>query len=480
MKSLRVGAVTHVGRVRDENQDRMSRFLSPLGEVFLIADGMGGHNGGATAAAMATNGFEEVLRRPNPGTHSLGMVLQDACRQTNEAIHRESRSGNPETAHMGSTVVLALLSHDRALIAHVGDSRAYLFRKGRLQKLTRDHSRVQSLVDQGYLTEQEAWDHPDSNVLSRCLGVSPEVQLEVSPPVDLQRGDALVLCSDGLCGYIENDRIGETLARYPDPQNAAEALLQLALDAGGGDNTTIQVIQAGERRSTRYLRGATPQGMSGSKVAGLVAGFLVILLGMLVTGIQLGRKVGPRNSPETVEPKAPSKSAPGQPGDTKNRKGETTPEGTESGVGKGGGSSPKTDKSLPSGKSNPKKNVKTSPKKENSQSTDKSDPKSKGEANKVPPTPEPRTADPAAVKHTTAPAAATPTTAPAAATPAPASAVVKPTTAPAAATPAPASAVVKPTTAPAAATPAPAPANPGAKHKPAPIISPDPNLASRP
>src|SRR5262245_43446288 len=127
---LRVGPKSHPGKVRTENQDRMSRFVSPLGEVFIVADGMGGHKGGATAAMMTIEGFETQLSAA-PREAALETALLDAAAKTNEKIYQAANSGDPATTKMGSTVVLALVSGDQVSVAHAGDSRAYLFRGGR-------------------------------------------------------------------------------------------------------------------------------------------------------------------------------------------------------------------------------------------------------------------------------------------------------------------------------------------------------------
>src|SRR5262245_43752591 len=184
---LRVGPKTHPGKVRNENQDRMSRFISPLGEVFIVADGMGGHQGGATAAIMTIEGFESQLSAATLDA-SFEISLQDAAAKTNEQIFRAANSGDPTTAKMGSTVVLALVSGDRVSVAHAGDSRAYLFRGGRLLRLTKDHSAVQRMIDHNMLTEAEARDHPDASVILRAFGQKPQIELEVSAPFTLQAG----------------------------------------------------------------------------------------------------------------------------------------------------------------------------------------------------------------------------------------------------------------------------------------------------
>ncbi|MEP7340902.1 MAG: protein phosphatase 2C domain-containing protein, partial [Acidobacteriota bacterium] len=221
---LRVGAKSHTGLVRTENQDRMGRFPSPYGELFIVADGMGGHQGGALAAAMTTDGFEKYLRllSPNLSPHD---ALQQAAQQINAEIYRVANSGDPSTAKMGSTVVLALVNGSQALIGHAGDSRAYLVRQGRLTRLTKDHSAVQKMIDHNMLTEAEARDHPDASIINRAFGQTPELELEISAPLAIARGDGLLLCSDGLCGYVDDSVIESAVGRYEDAQKIADALI---------------------------------------------------------------------------------------------------------------------------------------------------------------------------------------------------------------------------------------------------------------
>lgn len=266
---LRVGPKTHPGKVRSENQDRMSRFVSPFGEVFIVADGMGGHQGGATAAMMTIEGFAAHLSnipqgapQDTPQDTSQGALVEEALQyaatKTNEQIFHAANSGDPATAKMGSTVVLALVSGAQARIAHAGDSRAYLFRAGRLHRLTKDHSAVQRMLDLNLLTEAEARDHPDASVILRAFGQKPEIELEVSPPLTLQNGDGLLLCSDGLCGYVDDTEIARAIGAHENPQQIADALVELALDAGGEDNVTVQFLQFGYR--TRIARAAPLEG----------------------------------------------------------------------------------------------------------------------------------------------------------------------------------------------------------------------------
>ncbi|HZS45616.1 MAG TPA: PP2C family serine/threonine-protein phosphatase [Blastocatellia bacterium] len=241
---LRVGAKSHPGKVRDENQDRMSRFTTTFGEVFIVADGMGGHRGGATAAAKTIEGFEQHLRSAK-ATDSPRVALLQAARQTNAEIYRLATNGDPALAKMGSTVVIALLSGRQLVIGHAGDSRAYLYSDGCLQRLTRDHSAVQQMIDHGLLTDDEAREHPDSNIINRAFGQKPEIELEISLPLQLRRGDRVLLCTDGLCGYVSDAAIEGVISSQTEAQKATDELIELALKAGGEDNVTVQLLQFG-------------------------------------------------------------------------------------------------------------------------------------------------------------------------------------------------------------------------------------------
>ncbi len=236
------GAVSEQGR-RSENQDRMTRFASSFGEVVVVADGMGGMQGGAEAASTVVRMLPELLRE-TPATTAPAQALRDALAVINTEIYERGHSGDESVAHMGSTVVLALLREDgEALVANIGDSRAYLYRDGKLRQLTRDHSAVQRMVDAGMITEEEARRHPESSVLTRALGQQKSVELEVYPVIALRPGDGLLLCSDGLSGYASHSSISQALERVPDAAGTARILNELAFGAGSDDNITIQYLR---------------------------------------------------------------------------------------------------------------------------------------------------------------------------------------------------------------------------------------------
>jgi len=238
------------GRVREENQDSIFHGPVPLGDLLIVADGIGGYAGGGVASRMAVDVFSSALAGM-PAFFPPAIAIQEAACRANAEIF--AAAAQPGTAYhqMGTTVVLALLRQDpdhpegpvRAWVGHIGDSRAYLARNGRLQRITRDHSATQLLIDRGLLTPEAGRRHPDAHVLTRSVGHEPNVEIELNK-VALQPGDTLLLCSDGLWGFvpereIERALIDETL----DAEAASRALLKLALDAGGRDNVGIEIAR---------------------------------------------------------------------------------------------------------------------------------------------------------------------------------------------------------------------------------------------
>jgi protein phosphatase len=227
--NVRVGAATDIGLVRERNED--SYLLED--PLFAVADGMGGHRGGEVASRLALETIESLFRR---GRGALTEHVQEA----NRAVYERS-STDRSVAGMGTTLTAAVVEDERARLAHVGDSRAYLFRGGELRMLTEDHTLVHRMVQQGEITEAEAERHPQRSVVTRALGVETSVPVD-EVVVDLESGDRLLICSDGLTSMIGDDLIADVLSREEDPQAAAEALVGAANDGGGVDNTTVIVL----------------------------------------------------------------------------------------------------------------------------------------------------------------------------------------------------------------------------------------------
>jgi protein phosphatase len=233
---VRVGARTDVGKVRTRNEDAYL-VEEPL---FAVADGMGGHRGGNVASALTI----ESIRDARPAWDPSGDPLVEAVRHANRVVH-ERAAGDHNLRGMGTTVTVLQTSDAVALIAHVGDSRAYLLRDGELRQLTHDHTLVQQMVDEGKISREEAGVHPARNIITRSLGVEEDVDVD-EQQLDLHVGDRFLLCSDGLTGMLDDDEIGQLLGGEPDPQAAADALVDLAVERGGDDNVTTVVVDVQE------------------------------------------------------------------------------------------------------------------------------------------------------------------------------------------------------------------------------------------
>ena len=233
---------SHVGLVRSVNQDRHAEFEDGRGNcLFVVADGMGGHRGGETASRLAVEIIGEVFERSE---ESLEQTMRSAVETANQRIY-ECASADPDLAGMGTTVVgLALGKGGEGWVAHVGDSRLYLLRNGRLDALTADHSLVAEMHRQGFLSAEEALVHPRRNELTRSVGVVPGVEAEISR-IAVRPGDRFLLCSDGLCGYVGDDEIREVL-ESEGPPGAARVLVDRANAKGGYDNVTAQVVAIAE------------------------------------------------------------------------------------------------------------------------------------------------------------------------------------------------------------------------------------------
>lgn len=235
MTRFRVGSATDTGRIRSNNQD--SKLVSD--NLFAVADGMGGHQGGEVASALAVSELRAAVHE------SSQQALTEGFRLANEAIYRKA-SDDPELRGMGTTLAAMTLienelGQEELAWANVGDSRIYRFRDGELLQLSRDHSLVEDLRRDGQLTEEEAAVHPQRNILTRALGIDADVEIDsetVAPFV----GDRYLLCSDGLFNEVELDRISATLRRLADPDEAAAELVRQSNEHGGRDNTTCVII----------------------------------------------------------------------------------------------------------------------------------------------------------------------------------------------------------------------------------------------
>ncbi len=224
------GSRTDIGCLRDHNED--SLIVAP--PLFAVADGMGGHAAGEIASEIAVNVLAE--RAPE---HPDGEALAQAVVDANREVIRASHDGRGREG-MGTTMTAAMLEGERLVIAQVGDSRAYLLHQGKLQQLTRDHSLMADMIEAGQLTPEEARCHPQRSVITRALGSDPNLHPDIYE-INVETGDRLLVCSDGLSGMVRDEAIERTLCRVQDPQRCASQLVNEAIAAGGHDNVTVIV-----------------------------------------------------------------------------------------------------------------------------------------------------------------------------------------------------------------------------------------------
>ncbi|MGA8717547.1 MAG: Stp1/IreP family PP2C-type Ser/Thr phosphatase [Solirubrobacteraceae bacterium] len=227
---------TDTGRQRRDNED--SAFARA--PVFVVADGMGGAQAGEVASRIAVEAFEQGL----PDSGSPEERLATRVREANAQIYERSRADRGR-AGMGTTLTAAYVDDTHVAIAHVGDSRAYLFRDGTLQRLTQDHSLVDELVRRGKLTEEQAAEHPQRSIITRALGPEPDVEVDTWT-YPARAGDVVLLCSDGLTSMISEERVKATLVEHENLDEAGDALIREANEAGGRDNITVVLFRLEE------------------------------------------------------------------------------------------------------------------------------------------------------------------------------------------------------------------------------------------
>ncbi|MCI8468359.1 MAG: Stp1/IreP family PP2C-type Ser/Thr phosphatase [Eggerthellaceae bacterium] len=259
------GSRTDVGCVREHNED--SLVVAP--PLYVVCDGMGGHAAGEVASEIAVNVIAERAPR-HPDAEALGQAVEEA----NLAIIRGAREGVGREG-MGTTCTAALLENERLVIAQVGDSRAYLLHQGRLQQLTRDHSLMADLIEAGQITPAEARVHPQRSVITRALGSDPRTVPDLFE-INVETGDRLLLCSDGLSGMVEDDQIEAIMNRTADPQRCAAQLVNEAVANGGYDNVTVVVADVTGFAEVRQRKMARR-----TKATAIM---LVVLLALIVAG----------------------------------------------------------------------------------------------------------------------------------------------------------------------------------------------------
>jgi serine/threonine protein phosphatase PrpC len=235
-----LGARSETGYVRACNEDRMGWTRTAYGNIYVVADGMGGYRGGALAAELTVHTLQDRLAALFPGDAAFPEQVRQAFLTANQAVYTRRRADDPDTRDMGATGVALITWGPRILVGHVGDSRAYLWQKeGGLKRLTRDHTPLGKKVDGASAAAADL----DAGILDRAIGHLPTVEADVSAWITLTAGDMALLCSDGLCGYVDDAEINEVLGSKIDPQALTDKLVDCALSKGGEDNVTVQLVR---------------------------------------------------------------------------------------------------------------------------------------------------------------------------------------------------------------------------------------------
>lgn len=237
MKRLFTG-LTDVGLQRSVNQD--DYYVDPEGRFFLVADGMGGHAGGQEASRIATEVIQSYLDAHWNSAIASEALLEQAFLEANQAILRDQRQ-HPERSDMGTTAVAAIFRDDQPWCAHVGDSRLYRLRGAKLEQVTEDHTWVALAMRMGEITADQARMHPWRHVLAQCLGRDDIRQIDIQP-FQVQSGDRILLCSDGLTEELSDHIIASHLKNIRACEKAAITLVEAAKDHGGRDNITVIVV----------------------------------------------------------------------------------------------------------------------------------------------------------------------------------------------------------------------------------------------
>lgn len=233
--------------IRSGNEDNFTVDSGPTRGIFIVADGMGGHAAGEVASEMAV----QIVQRELAPMHDLDgddvvQIVGNALRKANRAIHDRTLT-EVDKQGMGTTASVLLISGPRYVIGQIGDSRVYLLRDGAFTQVTKDHSYVQEQVDAGFLTPEQARYHPYSNVITRCVGASPDVEPDIYRG-EVRNGDLYLVASDGLTGMVDDRRLAQLLSSRAEPERKVQALISEANGRGGLDNITaiiVQVIEAG-------------------------------------------------------------------------------------------------------------------------------------------------------------------------------------------------------------------------------------------
>ncbi len=237
-------ATSDVGKAREINEDYF--YISyPDDEIqlFILADGMGGYNGGEVASKLAVTSAKNYIlsnfEKNNSDKYTILDLVKNSSQYANMVVYEKAKE-NPELSKMGTTLDICLIYQSKAFISHIGDSRIYRIRKDFMRKLTKDHSYVQQLIDEGKITKEESLKHPKKNMLMKALGCTPFIEPDAMIKGFIKE-DVILMCSDGLTNMVSEERIKQIIKE--NPTDATKLLVQEANDNGGNDNITAIIIR---------------------------------------------------------------------------------------------------------------------------------------------------------------------------------------------------------------------------------------------
>lgn len=243
---MRFAAKSDRGIVRDLNEDnyRLITGHENVPDIFVVADGMGGHSSGEVASGMAVGFAEKYIldnRELFSNEESILSIIKQLMEEANTAIFTKAAESQSNFG-MGTTLITAVVLKDKMYVGHVGDSRVYLIRDGKMEKITTDHSYIEELIKNGSLTREEAENHPNKNIITRALGCEEEILIDTLT-IEIKENDIFVLCTDGLTNMLKEDEILDIIINEDDPEASCSELVRLANEKGGEDNITVIVVQ---------------------------------------------------------------------------------------------------------------------------------------------------------------------------------------------------------------------------------------------
>lgn len=240
-KAMRTFSITDVGQKRNMNQDYVYTSEKPVGKLpnlFVVADGMGGHNAGDFASKYTVQQLVTSIES-NPETNPIKIMRQSIEAANKELITKSYE--NSELTGMGTTLVAATVVDDYIYVANIGDSRLYIINNG-IKQITKDHSLVEEMIRLGEIDREDARNHPDKNIITRAIGAGEEIAVDFFE-MKLEQGDTILMCSDGLTNMIEDEEIREIIESQKTPEQKAEKLVQIANKNGGKDNIAVIIIE---------------------------------------------------------------------------------------------------------------------------------------------------------------------------------------------------------------------------------------------